>query len=216
MYEHTTTSIAEYLGCQRQNITRHIKAGNLKAEYKAILNTPPKYYISHKEYLRFCDWWLYDKSVNVGVSYKKTPTIDEYDLAPKKYNSYVALKIKRDKAILKCKYLSKQKYIQIALYFNLKTETIQQIVSKNKETNFAKSLIIQYEKSIIKIDEVKKNRKIPNVDEKENFIVGMINVLIVQISMQDIKILMSFCKVFNDGLLHKKYSFFFRRRESCS
>lgn len=169
MYEHTTTSIAEYLGCQRQNITAHIKAGNLKAEYKVILNAPLRYYINHKEYLRFCDWWLYDKGKNVGVFYKKTPTIDEYDLEPKKYNSYVSLKIQRDKAILEYKYLSKMKHIQIALDFNLKTTTIQKIISKNKETSFVENLMIEYKESIVKIDECKKIRKTPNIDEyKEN------------------------------------------------
>jgi hypothetical protein len=140
MYEHITTELAEYLGIDRQNINFHIRNGNLKANYKALLNDQPRYYISHKEYLRFCDWWLYYKGKNVGVAYKKTPDIDEYDLEPKKFNSYVSLAIQRIKSILECKYLSKKKYIEISLDFNLKIETIQQIVSKNKETKFVKEL----------------------------------------------------------------------------
>lgn len=167
MYEHTTTELAEYLGIDRQNIYHHIRSGFIKSTYIKKLNCPPRLYISHKEYIKFCDWHAGNRYKKCGVAYKKTPNIDEYDLEPKRFNSYVSLAIQRNKSILENKYLNRKKYIEIALDFNLKVETIQQIVSKNIETNFAKKLIVRYENSMIKIDECKKIRKTPNVDEYE-------------------------------------------------
>jgi len=100
MYEYTTTQIAEYLGIQRQGVNRYIKIGKLKATYKTKLNCLPKYYISHKEYIRFINWHTrINKYSECGYAYKKTPCIDEYDLEPNKYNNYVSLKIQRNKSI---------------------------------------------------------------------------------------------------------------------
>ena len=142
MYEHTTTELAEYLGLQRQSINKYIKDGRLKATYKTKMNSEPKYYISHKEYTRFCDWYLScNRYSNCGVKYKKIPCIDEYDLEPDKYNSYQSLKIQRDKTILEGKYLSSKKVKNLALEFNLKIVTIQSIIGKYRKTNFVKELI---------------------------------------------------------------------------
>ena len=141
MYEHTTTELAEYLGTSRNVLYYHMNNGNLKTKYKAKKNDIARYYISHKEYLRFSSWFKStNKYKNCGVAYKKTPKIDEYDLEPNKYNSYVALKIQRNKAILESKYLSRMEYKDIALYFNLKIGSIQSIIVKNVETDYTKQL----------------------------------------------------------------------------
>jgi len=142
MYEHTTTELAEYLGIDRHNINFHIRNGRIKATYKTKLNCPPRFYISHSEYIKFCDWYLSgNRYANCGLVYKKIPCIDEYDLEPSKYNSYQSLKIQRDKTILEGKYLSRKKAKDLALEFNLKIETIYSIVGKYRETDFTKELI---------------------------------------------------------------------------
>jgi len=170
MSEYTTPQLAELFQVQRQVINYHIRKGNLKATFKALYNDSAKFYVTHEEYLRFSDWFFSEKGKNSGVAYKKIPAIDEYDLEPKKYHCYVALKIQRDKAILEAKYLRKEKYNNIALDFNLNLKTIQQIIIRHRETDFVKKLIIQYENNPPAIEEFKKPkkiRKIPNIDEYE-------------------------------------------------
>lgn len=142
MYEHTTTELAEYLGVSVWKINYHIRRGFIKSTYKAKLNSNPKYYISHSEYIKFADWHMsYGRLRQSGLIRKRTPCIDEYDLEPNKYNSYVSLAIQRNKAILEYRYLTKLKHKDIAKEFNLSVRSIQSIVDKNKETDFAKELI---------------------------------------------------------------------------
>lgn len=140
MAEYTVSQLAELLVINEHVVYYHIRKGNLKAEKKTLLNDFTRLYITHEECLRFLDWFLFDKWKNAGASYKKIPNVDEYNLNENQYNDYVALKIQRDKEILKCKYLHKMRYKNIALKFNLKVKTIDKIILKNKETQFVEEL----------------------------------------------------------------------------
>jgi len=159
MYEHTNIQVAEYLGIKTYSINYHIRVGNLKATYKAKLNDKPRYYISHEEYLRFSDWFLFDMNKRRGPSI--VPSIDEFDLNPQDYKSAVALIVCRNKSIMERKYIDGEKYNKIALDFKLTVRAIQDIVCKNKNTKFVEKLIIK-RKSMCK-----KIRKTPNIDEYE-------------------------------------------------
>jgi hypothetical protein len=141
MYEHTTKELAEYLRTNIANINKYVRDGKIKGKYKTKVNSRTRFYISHKEYIEFCDFYTSsEKFAKNGFAYKKTPSIDEYDVEPDKYNSYVSLKIQRDKTILEGKYLSKRKIKELSIIFKVCIGTINDVIAKNKDTKFTKEL----------------------------------------------------------------------------
>lgn len=133
---YSTKNIADDLNVPRTVINYHIRKGNLEADK----NYYGFYEIEQKKALRFIDWFLFDKGKNTGMANKAIPMIDEFESNPKAYNPYVSLKIQRDKSILEAKFLNNKKYKYIAKDFNLSIRSIQNIVLKNRDTDFVKQL----------------------------------------------------------------------------